>query len=103
MKSSKTVEKINKKILAVTKQLEHDLIKDFPNFTSLTHTVKFDHFPASLFFSCVFNISSDNANQDFQKIKQQEVTYQKKLHKFLFKQGILLKAPSQNLQFCLKS
>jgi len=103
MKPSKTVEKINKKILVVSKQLEVDLVNDFPSFTCLTHTVKFDHFPASLFFSCTFSMSSDNDNQDFQKIKQQEATYQKKLHNFLFKQGILLKAPTQNLQFCLKS
>ncbi len=94
MKQSKTVKKLDAKVIQTSETLSELLTSEFSSFKSLSYTVEFDLFPSSLLFSCIF----DN-NIDFNQIKSEEKTYQKKLHKLLLKKGIVLKKPTQNLRF----
>jgi len=96
MKMSKTVKKLSAKVEKVMNQLDDLLKLEFPTYKGITHSVKFDLFPGSLFIECKF----ESVNNEFSTaIKPLETQYQKKLQKLLIKQGIVLKVPSQNLAF----
>jgi hypothetical protein len=94
MKQSKTVKKLAAKVVQVSEAMQDLLTTEFSSFESLSYTVEFDLFPSSLIFSCVFKDTTE-----FERIKKEEKTYQKNLHKLLFKKGIVLKTPTLNLRF----
>lgn len=103
MKKSKTVQKLSNKVDKAILQLDNLLKEEFPTYERIEHSVKYDLFPGSLFVQCFFNNGDeqDNAvvNEVIKNIKSEEKTYQKKHQKLLFKQGIVLKLPNQNLAF----
>lgn len=94
MKHSKTTKKLSNKLNIVLAQIKTLLSEEFPNFTDVSLTVKFDYFPGSILLTCHFK-----DDESLTAAKAQESAYQKKLHKLLFKQGIVLKQPTQNLAF----
>lgn len=94
MKMSKTLRKLNDKLIATIDSIQQQANEQLEGFSSLSHTVKFDLFPGSLLVSCYFE-----SHDHLDKAKKHEKTFQKLLHKMLLKQGILLKDSSQNLKF----
>lgn len=94
MKHSKTTKKLSNKLHIVVEQIKTLSSEDFTGFTDISLTVKFDYFPGSILIICHFK-----DDESLAAAKGQESAYQKKLHKLLFKQGIVLKQPSQNLAF----
>ena len=97
MKQSKTVLKLESKLILVSEDLNKLLSQDFTEFDSLSYSVKFDHFPGSLLFTCIFENT-----EEFLTIKTNEKRYQVKLHQLLFRKGIVLKNASHNLRFIIK-
>jgi len=95
MKLSKVTKKLNNKLLNTLQTLQSQVSQQLNGFVKLEHTVQFDLFPSSLLVTCYFENDSLLA-----QAKASERLFQKQLHKLLFKQGILLKDPSHNLNFC---
>jgi len=94
MKHSKTTKKLSSKLDTVLEKIKTLSNEEFTSFIDLSFTVQFDQFPGSLLVTCQFK-----NDENFDTVKAKENTYQKTLHKLLFKQGIVLKNPSQNLAF----
>lgn len=97
MKQSKTVKKLELKVIQTSETLSELLKNEFTSFKSISYTVEFDLFPGSLLFSCIFN------STNFNEIKNEENKYQKTLHNLLLKKGVILKKPIQNLRFINES
>ena len=96
MKMSKTVRRMNDKLLGALKTLSVFASEELSGFTKLEHTVAFDLFPGSLVVTCYFT------DQDaLDKNMCEQKTVQKKLQRLLLKQGIVLKDVKQNLIFSL--
>lgn len=98
MKMSKTLRKLNDKLLGELKKLNDQLTEELPGFVELDHTVKFDLFPGSLLVNCYFE-SQDALDKNMKN----EKVFQKKLQKLLLKQGIVLKDAKMNLKFIRKA
>ncbi|MGK0444180.1 MAG: hypothetical protein ACJA1U_001110 [Bermanella sp.] len=94
MKMSKTIKKLNDRLVIAVEKLAVQASEEFEGFVKLEHTVKFDLFPGSLLVSCYFE-----THDHLDKAMSSEKSYQKKLHNMLMKQGILLKEPTHNLKF----
>lgn len=94
MKMSKTIKKLNDRMVLAIEKLGTQASEDLVGLVKIEHTVKFDLFPGSLLVSCYFD-----SHDHLDKAMSSEKTYQKKLHNLLMKQGILLKEPSHNLKF----
>jgi intracellular septation protein A len=94
MKMSKTLKKLNDRLVVVINKLGVQASEELEGFVKLEHTVKFDLFPGSLLVSCYFE-----SHDLLDKAMSSEKAYQKKLHNLLMKQGILLKEPTHNLKF----
>lgn len=93
---SKTVRRMNDKLLGALKTLNDFAAEELDGYTKLEHTVAFDLFPGSLLVTCYFeDQESLDKNMSEQKILQ------KKLQKLLLKQGIVLKDVKQNLIFSI--
>jgi len=93
---SKTVKRMNDKLLAAVKTINGLATEELTGFTNLEHSVQFDLFPGSLLVTCYFE---DQAA--LEKNMSSEKVFQKKLQKLLLKQGIVLKDVKQNLKFCI--
>lgn len=96
MKLSKITQKLNIKVLKAIETITIQANEELMGFVNIEHFVQFDLFPRSLLLTCHFE------NQmALDQVKHAEVIFQKKLHKILLKQGIVLKNPCQNLVFSL--
>lgn len=94
MKISKTIRKLNDKLVASVQSI-NDLAKaELEGFVKLEHTIQFDLFPGSLLVNCYFE-----THDYLDKAKKHEKRYQKKLGVLLLKHGIKLKDAKQNLKF----
>ncbi|BCE02087.1 hypothetical protein [Marinicellulosiphila megalodicopiae] len=93
---SKTVRKLNDKLVGALKILNEFACEELVGFKKLEHTVAFDLFPGSLLVTCYFEDQAalDNSKKDKKII-------QKKLVSLLLKQGIVLKDVKQNLAFAV--
>ena len=89
---SKTVRKLNDKLVVAIRKMNEFAGEELDGFKSLEHTVAFDLFPGSLLVTCYFE---DQAALD--NHKKDKKIIQKKLVSLLFKQGIVLKDVKQNL------
>lgn len=93
---SKTVKKLNTKLLGAIKTLSDFADKELEGFIKLDHAVQFDLFPGSLVVTCYFE---SQAALDKNMSAQKKI--QKKLQILLLKQGIVLKDVKQNLIFSM--
>ena len=100
MKMSKIQQRLNDKLLLVLADVEQEARDTLPGFTGLSHTVAFDCFPGSLLVNCAIDNQDNLTHAQSQKTEKQ---LQKVLHKKLFRKGILLKQPEQNLKLVLVS
>jgi len=91
MKMSKTVRKLNDKLVGALKKLSDFANEEVTGFAHLDHIVQFDLFPGSLVVTCYFE---DLTALDTKATKK---VLQKKLQSLLLKQGIVLKDVKQNL------
>ncbi|MFT6261113.1 MAG: hypothetical protein ACJAYK_002227 [Crocinitomicaceae bacterium] len=98
MKMSKTIRKMNDKLVAAIKTVNDQATEELTGFVKLEHTVQFDLFPGSLLVNCYFE-----NQQQLESSMKLEKEYQKKLQKLLLKQGIVLKDVKQNLKFLVKA
>ena len=89
---SKTVRRMNEKLLGALKKLSEFANEELDGFTHLDHTVRFDLFPGSLVVTCYFDDQTALDNN-----KAAKKVLQKKLQSLLLKQGIVLKDVTQNL------
>ena len=94
MKMSKICHRLNNKLLAVLVQINEEA-KQVDGFSHLSHSVQFDCFPASLLVYCHF---SEAQQLRVAQSSHAETKLQKKLHKLLFKKGVVLKDPKMNLK-----
>ncbi|WP_426356975.1 hypothetical protein ACPUVO_10800 [Pseudocolwellia sp. HL-MZ19] len=94
MKHSKTTQKLENRLIATIEKMKILLAEELAGFVDINYVVKYDNFPNSLLMHCTFD-----KDTNLVQAKSQEVTYQKKLHRLLFKQGIVLKNSSHNLVF----
>ena len=94
MKMSKTIRKMNDKLLGVINTINEQATEELTGFVKLEHTVQFDLFPGSLLVNCYFE-----SHDALDKNMSNEKVFQKKLLKLLLKQGIVLKDVKQNLKF----
>ncbi|MBC3766170.1 Fis family transcriptional regulator [Neptunicella marina] len=89
------------------KKLENNIIKALtiacenaktttPGFSWLTHSAKFDNFPASLVVTCVFETEQQIVDARQQKLDQALI---KDIHKQMLKIGVVLKQPRHNVFF----
>jgi hypothetical protein len=98
MKMSKTIRKMNDKLVAAIKTVNDQATEELTGFVKLEHTVQFDLFPSSLLVNCYFE-----NQQQLESSMKLEKEYQKKLQKLLLKQGIVLKDMKQNLKFLIQA
>jgi hypothetical protein len=98
MKMSKTMRKMNDKLVAAIKTVNDQASEELTGFVKLEHTVQFDLFPGSLLVNCYFE-----NQQQLESSMKLEKEYQKKLQKVLLKQGIVLKDVKQNLKFLVQA
>ncbi|OUL59650.1 hypothetical protein [Pseudoalteromonas ulvae] len=98
MKMSKIQQRLNDKLLLVLADVEQEARDTLSGFTELSHTVAFDCFPGSLLVNCAID-NQDNLSQAHSEKAEKKL--QKVLHKKLFRKGILLKQPEQNLKLVL--
>jgi hypothetical protein len=98
MKMSKTIRKMNDKLVAAIKTVNDQATEELTGFVKLEHTVQFDLFPGSLLVNCYFE-----NQQQLESSMKLEKEYQKKLQKLLLKQGIVLKDMKQNLKFLIQA
>jgi hypothetical protein len=96
MKMSKTIRKMNDKLVGAIKTLNDAATEELTGMSKLDHTIQFDLFPGSLLVNCYFE-----SQEALEKNMKAEKEYQKKLQKLLLKQGIVLKDAKQNLKFIL--
>lgn len=95
MKLSKTNKKIDNNVCrALTEVCEQSKI-DIAGFQWLSHTANYTQFPGSLMVTCVFDCQQ---SLDRARAEKSEVELQKRVQKQLFKVGIVLKDPRQNLR-----
>jgi len=95
-KNSKTVKKLDNNVIkALTLACEHAK-ENIEGFSWLTHTAKYDNFPASLLVTCIFDTDAqlDNAIE-----QQQDQQLQQAIHKQLLNVGIVIKATQKHVFF----
>lgn len=95
MKLSKTNKKIDNNICKALTQVCETALHEIDGFKWLTHTVNYTQFPGSLMVSCIFESQQSQQNASD---RQLDINLQKLMQKQLFKVGVVLKDPRQNLR-----
>ena len=93
---TKICQRLNDKLITALDLLSKEA-EQHENFSHITHTVKFDCFPASLLVIVHYQENKID-NSDIQEYKSIETILQKQLHRLLLKKGIVLKKPTMNLK-----